>query len=109
MNDVGMAAELARAGDEIAEQAFRRAGEALGRGLSWLVNLLNLELVVLRCQPAVLGSGVYEPAARESLRANAFSSAARDCEMTFQRRDVELGARSAGSMVFEHQAERLLE
>jgi len=39
--------------------------------------------------------------ARRVLEAGAFSSAASDCRMVVLERSIELGARSAGSMVFE--------
>jgi glucokinase len=40
-------ARRARAGEAAAQEAFRREGEYLGRGLSWAVNLLNPAKVVL--------------------------------------------------------------
>jgi predicted NBD/HSP70 family sugar kinase len=98
--DIDTAARLA-GDDPAARAAFERAGRALGQGLSWLVNLLNPELLILRCQPAVVEADGYVREARRVLEAGAFSSAASDCRMVVLERSIELGARSAGSMVFE--------
>jgi predicted NBD/HSP70 family sugar kinase len=103
VGDIDTAARLAR-DDPVVRAAFERAGWALGQGLSWLLNLLDPELLVLRCQPAVLEVDGYVRAAWRALEAGAFSSAARDCRMEVREQDVELGARSAGSMMFERVA-----
>ena len=107
--DIDAASRLAQQGDEVARRAFEEAGEILGRGLSWLVNLLDLDLVLVHAQDALLASGVYEPAARRSFEEHGFYHAARECELSFRKRDDALGARSAGSMVFRLLPERLAE
>jgi predicted NBD/HSP70 family sugar kinase len=93
--DIDTAARLA-GDDPAARAAVERAGRALGQGLSWLVNLLNPELLILRCQPAVVEADGYVREARRVLEAGAFSSAASDCRMVVLERSIELGARSAG-------------
>jgi predicted NBD/HSP70 family sugar kinase len=98
--DIETAAAVALAGDEVVVSAFRRAGEALGDALAMLLNLLNLEAIVLCGEAAVLGSEAYLEAARASLRAHAFSSAADDCELWIEARSVELEARGVASLVF---------
>ena len=94
-------ADLAAEGDHAALAAIERAGEALGRGLSMLVNLLNLELVVLYAEEPLLNTPIYLQAVQDSLAAHAFSSAASDCRMIPKvLTDVE-EARAAASMAFQ--------
>jgi predicted NBD/HSP70 family sugar kinase len=100
--DVQSAAALLHDGDQIARQVFQNAGEALGRGLATLLNLLNLEAIGLCGEAALLGSGVYLDATRDSLRRHAFSTAADDCDLWVEERTDELEARGAASMVFDH-------
>lgn len=100
--DVQAAAALVDGGDRVAEQVFQQAGEALGRGLATLLNLLNLQAIGLCGEAALLGSGVYLDAARASLRRHAFSTAADDCDLWIEERTDELEARGAASMVFDH-------
>jgi len=69
------AAALARAGNPAAREAFARAGDALGRGLAALVNLLDLELVVLAGEGAACHD-LFGPAMTAGLRAHAFSDGA---------------------------------
>jgi predicted NBD/HSP70 family sugar kinase len=99
-SDIGAASQLAQTGDAAAREAFEQAGKALGRGLSWLTNLLNLDLLVVQADPALLASGVYEKSARQSFTENGFYQAAHECRLEFLNHDHKLGARSAGSMVF---------
>jgi predicted NBD/HSP70 family sugar kinase len=93
-------AALARAGDEVALAAIERAGETLGRGLSMLLNLLNLELVLLYAEEALLETA-YLSSVKAALRAYAFSSAARDCEIIPKVLTDTLEARAAASMAFQ--------
>ena len=95
VGDIDTAARLAR-DDPVARGAFERAGRTLGQGLSWLVNLLNPELLVLRCQPAVVEADGYVSEARRTLEAGAFSSAANDCRMVVRERSIELGHAAPG-------------
>jgi predicted NBD/HSP70 family sugar kinase len=94
------AARLARNGTQEARAAFQRAGEALGLGLSWLVNLMDLELVVVRAGPELRANDDYERQAWLSFQEHVFHDADR-CELVFQDRDQQLGARSAGSMALK--------
>jgi predicted NBD/HSP70 family sugar kinase len=107
VNDIERAADLARNGDEAAHQAFRVAGRALGFGLSWLVNWMNPGLVVVRADPALRASTVYEQAALDAYRAHAFYGSVGACEVVFMDHEHELGARSAGSMVLSLLGDRL--
>jgi predicted NBD/HSP70 family sugar kinase len=94
-------AALARQGDEVAGAVIERAGEALGRGLSMLLNLLNLELVVLYADKPLLDMPAYLETVQASLAAYAFSSAARDCRIVPKVLTDVLEARAAASMAFQ--------
>lgn len=98
IHDIDAASKLAQQGDELAQRAFEHAGEVLGHGLSWLVNLLNLELVIVRAEEALRASGVYEDAARRAFQERSFYHAADECELVIRAHDHWLGARSAASM-----------
>lgn len=101
VDDIEAAANLAREGNKVARMEFGRAGKVLGIGLSWVVNLLNLELVVVRTGPELRATGDYERQARRFFRKKGFHDAAERCELVFQNRDQQLGARSAGSMALQ--------
>ena len=107
--DIEAASRLARQGDETVRRVFQRAGDILGRGLSWLANLVNPELIIVRADPALLASGVYELSARQAYQLYSFYDIASDCELLIQERVNGLGARSAGSMVFRLLPDRLAE
>lgn len=64
VEDIETAADFARRGDKVTRMAFRRAGKILGFGLSWLANLMNLELVVVRVGPELRATDEYERQAR---------------------------------------------
>jgi predicted NBD/HSP70 family sugar kinase len=109
VHDIERAVALANAGDEEIRQAFRHAGSALGYGLSWLVNWMNPGLVVVRADPAMRQSMVYEEAALAAYRAHAFYGSVEACQLVFKDHEHELGARSAGSMVLSLLGDRLSE
>jgi predicted NBD/HSP70 family sugar kinase len=94
-SDEGLAGEAAR-------EAYRLAGEALGRGVAALCNLLNLQRIILSGE----GVDAYDllgPALESAWQAHAFSSAARDCELMVDAVDDDLWARGAACLVI-HQA-----
>jgi predicted NBD/HSP70 family sugar kinase len=107
--DIYGASRLAQQGDEVARHAFGEAGATFGLGLSWLVNLLDLELVIVHADQALLESGAYVPAARRSFEEHSFHTADEQPELAIEARDDWLGARSAGSMVFRLLPDRLTE
>jgi predicted NBD/HSP70 family sugar kinase len=107
--DIESASLLAQQGDEVIRRAFEEAGAFLGSGLSWLVNLLDLELVIVRADPALLDSGFYVPAARRSFDEHSFHDVDERPALEFAPRNDRLVARSAGSMVFRLLADRLAE
>jgi glucokinase len=107
--DIDGASRLAQQGDEAARRAFEDAGAVFGLGVSWLTNLLDLELVIVHADPALLDSDAYVPAARRSFAKHSFQDPDEQPELRFRRRDDFLGARSAGSMVFRLLPDRFAE
>jgi predicted NBD/HSP70 family sugar kinase len=101
VENIEAAAELARRGNSLVRMEFGSAGKMLGFGLSWLVNLLNLELVVVRAGPELRATDDYELQARRFFNKGGFHDVADKCELVFQDRDQQLGARSAGSMALQ--------
>jgi predicted NBD/HSP70 family sugar kinase len=94
-------ADLASEGDHAALAAIERAGEALGRGLSMLLNLFNLEIVLLYAEEPLLNATTYLQSVQAALETHAFSSAASDCRIVPKAlTDVE-EARAAASMAFQ--------
>ncbi|MBR7831000.1 ROK family transcriptional regulator [Actinospica sp. MGRD01-02] len=101
--DIEAAAALARAEPATAEvravrAAFAAAGDALGRGLATLCNLINPELVILAGE----GVSVYDllrPAVHEALSHHAFSTAAADCTVLVDPVDDDMWTRGAACLV----------
>ena len=102
---VGDAAALVEQGDQAAHDAFAAAGDALGRGLAGLVNLLNLPLVILCGEPAMLTCEPYISHVRLAFEHEAFSTTASDCSLRLELRTRQLEARGAASIVFEDLAD----
>jgi predicted NBD/HSP70 family sugar kinase len=78
--------------------AFAAAGDALGRGLATLCNLINPELVILAGE----GVSVYDllrPAVHEALSHHAFSTAAADCTVLVDPVDDDMWTRGAACLV----------
>lgn len=106
--DVESAAALARRAYEPADPhalraraaraAFAAAGDALGRGLATLCNLINPELVILAGE----GVSVYDlmrPAAEDALAHHSFSTAAADCTVLLDPVDDDMWTRGAACLV----------
>lgn len=101
VSNLGQVAALARQRDPVAWNAFERAGDALGRGLAAMVNLLNLGLLIIHTEAAIVDEdGPYRAAALRALRAHAFSTAAESCKVLWRVRTDELEGRGAASMAF---------
>jgi predicted NBD/HSP70 family sugar kinase len=101
VTNLDQVAALARRRDRVAWDALELAGEALGCGLAAVVNLLNLGLVIIHTEAAVLNEeGPYQSAALRTLRAHAFSTAAASCKILWRLRTDELEGRGAASMAF---------
>lgn len=97
------ARRLARGGSPTAVAAFAAMGEALGRGLAVLCNLLNLEKIVLTGEGAV-AYDLFGPACEESWRRHSFSTTARDCTLVVDTADDDLWARGAACLVIREAA-----
>lgn len=106
--DIESAAALARREPEpgdpdapavrAARAAFAAAGDALGRGLATLCNLINPELVILAGE----GVSVYDlmrPAVQDALAHYAFSTAAADCAVLVDPIDGDMWTRGAACLV----------
>jgi predicted NBD/HSP70 family sugar kinase len=81
-----------------ARAAFAAAGDALGRGLATLCNLINPELVILAGE----GVSVYDlmrPAVQDALSHHAFSTAAADCRILVDPVDDDMWTRGAACLV----------
>lgn len=81
-----------------ARAAFAAAGDALGRGLATLCNLINPELVILAGE----GVSVYDlmrPAVHDALSHHAFSTAAADCTVLVDPVDDDMWTRGAACLV----------
>jgi predicted NBD/HSP70 family sugar kinase len=98
------AAALARSADgpgaPAARAAFAAAGDALGRGLAGLCNLLNLEKIIVAGEGAA-AHDLFGPAMTAALERHAFSEAARDCEVQIDPVTDDLWARGAASLVIK--------
>lgn len=100
--DYDAVTELARSGPEVerraALDAFAVAGDALGRGLACLCNLLNLGLIVIAGE-GVVAYEHFGPAMTAALERHAVSTAARDCVIKVDEASETLWARGAACLV----------
>lgn len=85
---------------DVAREAFTRAGDALGRGLAVLCNVVNPERIILSGE-GVVAHDLFGPAMRSALHAHGFSSAATDCELVVDAVDAYLWAHGAASLVID--------
>jgi predicted NBD/HSP70 family sugar kinase len=88
----------ARNGEPAAVAAFEAMGEALGRGLATLCNLVNPRRIVLAGERAS-AFDLFGPACNRAWREHAFSSAAENCELIVDETDDSLWARGAACLV----------
>jgi predicted NBD/HSP70 family sugar kinase len=99
--DVGEAVALARGGDVAARAVFARAGEALGRGISIVLNLFNPARVIVSGE-GVAASDLLVEALEQAIARHSFSSAAADCELITRPLEDETWARGAAATVLRH-------
>ena len=101
-DDIAAAARLARDDEgphgRAARAAFAAAGDALGRGLAGLCNLLNLEKIIVAGEGAA-AHDLFGPAMTAALERHAFSAAARDCTVGIDPVTDDLWARGAACLV----------
>lgn len=104
VDDIDAAARLARGGADphaqAARAAFAAAGDALGRGLAGLCNLLNLEKIILAGE-GVTAHDLFGAAMTEAMERHAFSEAARDCVIQIDPVTDDLWARGAACLVIK--------
>lgn len=98
IRDIDEAARAARHGEAAAVAAFTAMGEALGRGLATLCNLLNLEKIILSGE-GVRDYDLFGPSCVEAMRVNGFSTAVPDCVLVVDAVDDDLWARGAACLV----------
>ncbi|PWI45720.1 ROK family transcriptional regulator [Streptomyces sp. ICBB 8177] len=100
--DLAQAVRLARDGRgpdaRAARAAFAAAGDALGRGLATLCNLLNPARIILAGE-GVAAYDLLRPAMDDALAYHAFSTAAHDCEVSCDPVTDDLWARGAACLV----------
>ncbi|WP_406066362.1 ROK family transcriptional regulator [Streptomyces sp. NBC_01077] len=100
--DYDAVVELARSGEgaerRAALDAFAVAGDALGRGLACLCNLLNPGLVVIAGE-GVVAYEFFGPAMAVALKRHAVSTAAEDCVIKVDEASETLWARGSACLV----------
>jgi predicted NBD/HSP70 family sugar kinase len=98
--DITAAAELARRGVREAINAFTVAGEALGRALAVVANLLNPHRIVLSGE-GLAASDLFESVAREAFTRHAFGQAV-ECELLTRPLPDRTWARGAAAVAIQH-------
>ncbi len=98
--DLGGAVRLARDGDPDAAEAFTTAGDALGRALAVVANLLNPYRIVLSGE-GLAASDLFESAARESFARHAFGQAV-ECELVTRPLPDDTWARGAAAVAISN-------
>lgn len=99
VTDITAAIALARAGDPDVVAAFEHAGNALGRGLAAVVNLIGPRRVILTGEHAG-ESDPRTPAMRTSFREHAYGAAV-NCEVIVRPHPFEDWARGAAVMALQ--------
>lgn len=59
--DAAAVTTAAREGDEVAKRILSEVGEHLGKGISYLLNILDPEMIVVAGDPASAGEALFEP------------------------------------------------
>jgi len=98
--DITAAAALARDNHEGAAAAFTEAGDALGRALAIVANLLNPHRIVLSGE-GLAASDLFESAARQSFARHAFGEAV-DCDLITRPLPDHTWARGAAAVAIQH-------
>ncbi len=93
-------AVAARAGDPLAEELFRTAGEGVGRGIASAAALLDLERVVVGGSIALRAWDLLGPPLLAELRASARLDFTRDLQVLHARLGDQAGLFGAAQMAF---------
>ncbi|MEU1264620.1 ROK family transcriptional regulator [Streptomyces cellulosae] len=99
VGDATEALALARAGDEGARAVYARAGEAIGRGIATVANLLGPERVIISGE-GLAAYDLFAGQVRDAFAAAAFGSAAR-CELRTRPLPFEEWARGAAATAIQ--------
>jgi predicted NBD/HSP70 family sugar kinase len=95
---IAEAAKLAEEGDELAKEAFEFAGDALARAISYLLNLVNPEALILDTyEPKV--TQLLMPTVKKRLQRYCFSTAQADCDIPIMDVALERGAKGAAAVM----------
>ncbi|MFZ5803108.1 MAG: ROK family protein [Candidatus Omnitrophota bacterium] len=92
--------ELALRGDELAQQAFRRAGYYLGIGLGNILNILNPEMVILGGGVWKSAPSIFEREMMKSLKAHSWPEAFRSVKVVKTSLRHHVGNLGAMALVF---------
>ncbi|WP_238005239.1 ROK family transcriptional regulator [Dactylosporangium sp. AC04546] len=98
--DMATAVALGRAGDRDAVDAFTAAGDALGRALAVVANLINPHRIVLSGE-GLAASDLFESAARASFATHAFGQAV-ECDLITRPLPDHTWARGAAAVAIQH-------
>jgi predicted NBD/HSP70 family sugar kinase len=104
ITDLATAAEQADHGDPVVIDTVTAAGEALGRALAALLNLVNPGQLVLYGPAQLVEESTDRLAAafmkgvRRTAEAGAFSNAARDCRIILKTYNHRMGAQAAAAV-----------
>jgi predicted NBD/HSP70 family sugar kinase len=92
------AVKLASEGDELAKEAFEVAGDALARAISYLLNLVNPEALILETyEPKV--TQLLMPTVTKCLQRYCFSTAQTDADIPIMDVAPERGAKGAAAVM----------
>jgi len=97
--DTAAAVALAHAGDPAARDAYARAGEAIGRGIATVANLLGPERVIISGE-GLAAYDLFAEQIRDAFAAAAFGSAAR-CDLRTRPLPFEEWARGAAATAIQ--------
>ncbi|MFE7892967.1 ROK family protein [Streptomyces sp. NPDC057412] len=97
--DTAGAVALAHAGDPAARDAYARAGEAIGRGIATVANLLGPERVIISGE-GLAAYDLFAEQIRDAFAAAAFGSAAR-CDVRTRPLPFEEWARGAAATAIQ--------
>jgi predicted NBD/HSP70 family sugar kinase len=101
LDSVTEAAELARAGTEAARAVFARAGDALGRAIATVVNLVEPSRLVLSGE-GVVASDLLMETLEVAVRRHGFGGAGHRLEIVTRPLEDETWARGAAAYVLRH-------
>lgn len=99
VTDTAAAVELAHQGDAGAREAYARAGEAIGRGIATVANLLGPERVIISGE-GLAAYDLFAEQIREAFTAAAFGSAAQ-CDLQTRPLPFEEWARGAAATAIQ--------